>query len=129
MATQEQIEKVLQEVDDVIHAQLKKLGPLAGLAVGIVHRGELIYTFNTGFADIKTRTPITSDTVFRIMSISKTFTAVALMQLWEQGKFQLDDPVNQHLKAIRVEHPAVTHRRSAFGTCLPTRPVSANCAR
>ena len=105
MATQTQIEKVLQEADGVIRAHVKKLGPLAGLAVGIVHQGKLIYTFNSGFADIKTRTPVTADTVFRIMSISKTFTAVALMQLWEQGKFQLDDPVNQHLKAMRVEHP------------------------
>lgn len=105
MATQEQVNKVLQEADKIIRAHVKKLGPLAGLAVGIVHQGKLIYTFNTGFADIKTRTPVTSDTVFRIMSISKTFTAVALMQLWEQGKFQLDDPINQHLKAIRVEHP------------------------
>lgn len=107
MATQEQIEKVLRETDELLRAQVKKLGPLAGLAVGIVHQGQLVYTFNTGFADIKSHTPVTADTVFRIMSISKTFTAVALMQLWEQGKFQLDDPVNQHLKAIRVEHPAV----------------------
>jgi CubicO group peptidase (beta-lactamase class C family) len=103
--TQEKIDTVLQTADDIIRAHVKKLGPLAGLAVGIVHHGELVYTYNSGFADIKHDTPVTSDTVFRIMSISKTFTAVALMQLWEQGKFQLDDPVNQHLKAIRVEHP------------------------
>jgi len=103
--TQANIDTVLQAADGLIRAHVKKLGPLAGLAVGIVHHDELVYTYNSGFADIKRGTPITADTVFRIMSISKTFTAVALMQLWEQGKFQLDDPVNQHLKAIRVEHP------------------------
>ncbi len=105
MVTKEQVDKVVQEADGLIQAHIKKLGPLAGLAVGMVHAGELVYTFNSGFADIKTRTPVTSDTVFRIMSISKTFTAVSLMQLWEQGEFQLDDPINQHLKGMRVEHP------------------------
>lgn len=105
MPTKKQIDKVLHEADSIIQAQVKKLGPLAGLAVGIVHRGELIYTHNTGFADIRTRRPITSDTIFRIMSISKTFTAVAVMQLYERGKLGLDDPVNDHLKAIKVEHP------------------------
>ncbi len=105
MVTKAQVDKVVQEADGVIQAHIKKLGPVAGLAVGIVHNSELVYTFNYGFADIKTQTPVTSDTVFRIMSISKTFTAVSLMQLWEQGKFQLDDPINQHLKGIRVEHP------------------------
>jgi CubicO group peptidase (beta-lactamase class C family) len=74
MPTKKHIDKVLQEADGIIRAHIKKLGPLVGLAVGIVRRGELVYTHNSGFADIKARRPITSDTVFRIMSISKTFT-------------------------------------------------------
>jgi CubicO group peptidase (beta-lactamase class C family) len=103
--TREQIDSVLKEADHVIGGHVRKLGPLAGLAVGIVHGGNLIYTYGSGFADLKTQTPVNADTIFRIMSISKTFTAVALMQLWEQGKFQLDDPANAHLRTLRVEHP------------------------
>lgn len=105
MPTKKHVQSIISQADDLIFEHYNKLGPLPGLAVGIVHKGELVYTYNSGFADLNTRRPITSDTIFRIMSISKTFTAVALMQLWEQGKFQLDDPVNRHLKSIRVEHP------------------------
>ncbi|MCJ7624545.1 MAG: beta-lactamase family protein, partial [Anaerolineaceae bacterium] len=68
-----------------------------------------------GYADIKKEKPVTMDTVFRIMSISKTFTGFGIMQLWEQGKFDLDDPVNPHLKLMKVLHkdpkaPAITFR-------------------
>ena len=66
-STQANIDTVLQTADGIIRAHVKKLGPLAGLAVGIVHHGELVYTYNSGFADIKRGTPVTSDTVFRIM--------------------------------------------------------------
>src|SRR5208282_5563537 len=58
--------------------------------------------------------PITLDTSFRIGSISKTLTAIGLMQLHQQGLFQLDDPVNNFLSAYKIEQPrsapAVTFR-------------------
>ena len=44
------------------------------------------------------------ETVFRIGSISKTFTTAGIMQLWEQGKLDLDDPVNDYLKDYKVLH-------------------------
>ena len=88
---------------------------LPGAAVGIVRDGELIYAKGFGLADFKEQRPVTADTVFRIGSISKTFTAIGLMQLWEQGKFDLDDPVNDYLKAFQIQHsdpnaPPVTFR-------------------
>ena len=45
---------------------------------------------------------MTEDTVFRIGSITKTFTAVAVMQLWEQGLIELDAPANEYLRAYRL---------------------------
>ena len=88
---------------------------LPGLAVGVVHEGKLVYSRNFGYADIEHETPVTGDTIFRIMSISKTFTSIAIMQLWEQGKFDLDDPVNPFLKSLKVVHkdlnaPQITFR-------------------
>ena len=59
--------------------------PAAGLALGVIRDGELEFFSGHGLADIESATPVTQDTVFRIGSITKTFTGVALMQLWEQG--------------------------------------------
>src|SRR5918992_2858055 len=88
--------------------------PLAGLAVGVVRDGELVYERGLGFADVNARRQVTADTVFRIGSISKTMTAIAVVQLVEQGRVGLDDPVNEHLRGYRVEHrpgsPPVTIR-------------------
>ena len=56
-----------------------------GLAVGVVRNGGLEFFHGHGVADIASNTPITEDTVFRIASITKTFTAIAVMQLCEQG--------------------------------------------
>jgi CubicO group peptidase (beta-lactamase class C family) len=76
--------------------------PAVGLAVGIVRDGRLGSFAAHGFADIPTRRAVTRDTVFRIASITKTFTAVAVMQLWEQGLVDLDTPANGYLRAFQL---------------------------
>lgn len=76
--------------------------PAVGLAVGVVHNGSLEFFYGHGLADIGSNTPITEDTVFRIGSITKTFTAIAVMQLWEQGLIDLDAPANDYLRAYRL---------------------------
>ena len=68
--------------------------PAVGLAVGVVRNGGLEFFHGHGLADIASNTPVTGDTVFRIGSITKTFTAIAVMQLWEQGLVDLDAPAN-----------------------------------
>jgi CubicO group peptidase (beta-lactamase class C family) len=76
--------------------------PTAGLAAGVVHGGSLAWFHGHGFADIRARTPVTEDTVFRIASITKTVTAIAVMQLEEQGLVDLDAPANEYLRAVRL---------------------------
>jgi CubicO group peptidase (beta-lactamase class C family) len=108
------IEKVLKQVDETIVSAMNKHA-LPGLAAGIIHADEVIYAKGFGVADAARERAVTADTVFRIGSISKTFTAIGVMQLWEQGAFKLDDPVNSYLKRIRIQHrdpnaPPVTIR-------------------
>ena len=108
------ISKTIGELDEIL-IQWKNEYNLAGLAAGVVQDGELVYVKGFGQADIKQNIPVTADTVFRIGSISKTFTAIGIMQLYEQGRFDLDDPINQHLKSYQVKHrdpgaPPVTIR-------------------
>jgi len=68
-----------------------------GLTVGIVCHGKVIYTNTFGFADVHQKKATSLTTCYHIASISKTFTATAIMQLTERGKVQLDDKVSKHL--------------------------------
>lgn len=108
------ISKILSGLDESIIKDMNAYA-LAGLAVGVIYDGELVYSKDFGFSNIEEKKPVTADTIFRIASISKTFTGIAIMQLVEQGKINLDDPVNQHLRAYKVLHrdtgaPPVTIR-------------------
>ena len=73
-----------------------------GLAVGVIRNGSLEFFNGHGLADIASNAPITEDTVFRIGSITKPFTAIAVMQLWEQGLIDLDAPANDYLRAYEL---------------------------
>ena len=79
---------------------------LPGVAVGVVANQELVWSRGFGFADIATARPMSSDTKFRMASHSKLFTATAIMQLREQGKIQLDDPVSKYLPWFQVKSAA-----------------------
>jgi CubicO group peptidase (beta-lactamase class C family) len=76
--------------------------PAVGLAIGVIRNGRLESFHGQGLADIASNTPVTKDTVFRIASITKTFTAIAVMQLWEQGLVDLDAPANDYLRAYKL---------------------------
>jgi CubicO group peptidase (beta-lactamase class C family) len=112
--TETTFEKDLQIIDQaVIKVMNEELLP--GLVLCLVKEGQPIHKRCFGLADITNNIPMTPDTAFRIASITKTFTAIGLMQLWEQGKFQLDDPVNDYLKDYQVvnkdpQAPPVTFR-------------------
>ncbi|UNO44389.1 beta-lactamase family protein [Streptomyces sp. MST-110588] len=75
---------------------------VGGLALGVVHDGRLEHFVGHGFADMARRVPVGQDTVFRIASLSKTFTAVAVMQLRERGLVDLDAPAEDYLSAYRL---------------------------
>lgn len=83
-------------------AEILNRWPAGGLALGVVRNGSLDWFHGHGLADIASKTPVTEDTVFRIGSISKTFTAVAVMQLSEQGLVDLDAPAAYYLRAYRL---------------------------
>jgi CubicO group peptidase (beta-lactamase class C family) len=83
-------------------AQVLDRWPCAGLAVAVITDGGLTWFHGQGLADVLAKTPITEDTVFRIASLTKTFTAVAVMQLWEQGLVDLDAPANDYLRTFRL---------------------------
>ena len=76
---------------------------LPGVAVGVIADQELVWSHGFGFADLKAKIPMTASTKFRMASHSKLFTATAMMQLREQGKVRLDDPVSKYLPWFQVK--------------------------
>jgi CubicO group peptidase (beta-lactamase class C family) len=78
---------------------------LPGMVVGVVSDQKLVWARGFGLANVAGRIPMTPNTKFRMASHSKLFTATAIMQLREQGKLHLDDPVSKHLPWFAVASP------------------------
>ncbi|WP_312161780.1 serine hydrolase domain-containing protein [Phenylobacterium sp.] len=80
-------------------------GWTAGGVVAAMRQGEVVFARGYGLANLETGTPIASDSVFRIGSITKQFTAAAVLLLAEDGKLSLDDPVSRRLAQFPAEDP------------------------
>jgi D-alanyl-D-alanine carboxypeptidase len=78
---------------------------LPGMVVGVVSDQKLVWAKGFGLANVAGNAPMTPQTKFRMASHSKLFTATAIMQLREQGKLRLDDPVSKHLSWFAVTSP------------------------
>ncbi len=78
---------------------------IPGLAVGVVYDRRLVYARGFGYADLEKKTPVTPQSLFRIASNSKTFTATAVMQLRDEGKLRLDDPIDKYLQDFSIGNP------------------------
>ena len=72
-------------------------GQLAGITTLVARHGKVVYADAYGVRDLATRKPVASDTIFRIASMTKPIVGVAMMMLWEQGRWSLDDPVTKHI--------------------------------
>jgi CubicO group peptidase (beta-lactamase class C family) len=83
-------------------------GKLAGASVSLMRCGVLAYAKVAGMADIARGLPMAADTLFRIKSMTKPLTAVAALTLYEEGRFQLDDPLSRFL-------PCFANQRVALG--------------
>jgi len=81
---------------------------LAGVTTLVARHGKVVLFDAYGVQDLETKTPIAKDTIFRIASMTKPIAGVAMMMLWEQGKWTLDDPVAKHIPefaSLKVSTP------------------------
>jgi CubicO group peptidase (beta-lactamase class C family) len=83
-------------VEDLLARQFESLGS-PGLAAGIVQGDELIWSGGFGVSDLETGHTPNSRTIARVASITKTFTATAILQLRDEGRLTLDDPLTTHI--------------------------------
>jgi D-alanyl-D-alanine carboxypeptidase len=98
---------LLPQIEQQIEQHVSRTGT-PGLAFGIVRGGALVWSRGFGFADIAANRAPDADTLFRVGSITKTFTATALVQLRDAGKLSLDDPLVKHI-------PEFSTAQSRFG--------------
>jgi CubicO group peptidase (beta-lactamase class C family) len=78
---------------------------LPGATAGVVHDGRLVWSGSAGFADVGSRVVADPSTLHRIASITKTFTATAILQLRDDGVLGLDDPAVEHIPELAAAQP------------------------
>src|SRR5262245_5775310 len=83
-------------IDDYLRAEMTKRR-IPGLALAVVRGGSVVKLKGYGFANLEHEVPVTPDTVFELASVTKQFTATAIVLLAEEGKLQLDDPIGWHI--------------------------------
>src|ERR1700744_244932 len=99
---------------DAFHAEVDK-GAIPGAVVLIARQGKVAYCEAFGFRDRENKQPMRTDAIFRIASMSKPITSVAVMMLVEEGKIQLLDPVSKYLPEFKGVQVGIEKFSSATG--------------
>jgi len=97
------------DVDEYVQGEMQKR-QIPGLALAVVRNGEIVMARGYGFARVELGIAVTPSTRFRLASITKQFTATALMLLVQEGKVGLDDSITEHLNEVPDSWAAVTLR-------------------
>ena len=92
---------------DAIGARALASGTTAGLSIAVVRGGDIVYARGFGLSDIAAKAPVTASTPFAIGSISKQFTAAAILLLANDGKLSIDDPLSTYVRGFP---PTITLR-------------------
>ena len=102
----------LQRLNKIMHSLVDE-GKLAGVQTAIIRNGSIGHYDTYGYADLDSKTPLKDDSIFRIYSMTKPIVSVALMMLYEEGKFLLDDPVHKYIpefKNLKVHKSLLPNR-------------------
>ncbi|XP_074090437.1 serine beta-lactamase-like protein LACTB, mitochondrial isoform X2 [Macrotis lagotis] len=110
----ERFSRAIESSRDLLHRIKDEVGA-PGIVVGVSVDGREVWSEGLGFADIENRVPCKPETVMRIASISKSLTMVAIAKLWEEGRLDLDIPVQKYVpefpeKEYEGEKVSVTTR-------------------
>src|SRR5215831_1005552 len=116
----------LARVGDYLREQVAQ-GKIPGAALLIQQHGKPVYHELIGLRDVATKEPMTDDTIFRLFSMTKPITSVVAMQLIEEGKMSLDDPVAKYIPSfanvkVGVEKKADDGKTTTLDLVTPNRP-------
>jgi CubicO group peptidase (beta-lactamase class C family) len=110
----------LARIDQWLEAQVKQES-IPGVVVLIIRNGKIAYHKAFGYKDISSKTALKKDDIFRIASQSKAITSLAVMMLYEEGKFLLDDPVSKYIPEFKS--PKVLTAFQSSDTTYTTEPA------
>ena len=99
-------------------------GKLPGLLVAVMRKGELAFAEAYGKADVERNKPVRPDTIYRIYSMTKPLTSTAIMMLYEEGRFQLDNPISKFIPAFANQRVAVGGSRGKIDTVPAERDIT-----
>ena len=114
----------LERITAHLNAAYIEPGKIAGCQVLVSRHGQPAYFRSLGLMDRERQKPMADDTIFRIYSMSKPITSVALMTLYEQGHFQLNDPVHRFIPEWREQKVWVSGDADAMELTLPESPMT-----
>ncbi|MDJ1504510.1 serine hydrolase domain-containing protein [Xanthocytophaga agilis] len=109
------IKKAIPVIEELYKGYAEK-NNFPGFVFGVVVDGNLIYADYTGYTDLKKKTVVNTKSVFRIASMTKSFTAMAILKLRDKGKLNLDDPVSKYIpqfakvQTLTKDSPPITIR-------------------
>ena len=110
----------LARIDSLIEPLVAK-GALPGVVVFLARHGQIVMYQAYGYRDTETRAPLRRDDIFRIASQSKAITSLAVMMLWEEGRFGLDDPIERYIPEFA--NPKVLTKFNAADSSFETTPA------
>jgi CubicO group peptidase (beta-lactamase class C family) len=113
----------LARVSDYLRHEVAT-GKIPGAVLLIQQHGRPIFLENFGVRDIESKTPMSSDMIFRLYSMSKPVTSVAAMMLVDDGRLSLDDPLSKFIPAFAEAKVAVEAREANGETTLTTEPLA-----
>jgi CubicO group peptidase (beta-lactamase class C family) len=114
----------INRITDHLNRSYIEPGKIAGCQTLVARHGHVAYFKSFGLMDRERRKPMADDTIFRIYSMTKPIASVALMTLYEQGHFQLNDPVSRFIPAWREHKVWVSGEGANMQTVAPERPMT-----
>ena len=114
----------LERITDHLTRHYIDPSKIAGCQTLVARHGHVAYYRPLGFLDLERRRPMADDTIFRIFSMTKPITSVALMTLYERGYFQLNDPVHRVIPEWRDMMVYVSGEGERMQTRAPIRPMT-----
>ena len=113
----ERKENEFKNLETEIQETVDKLN-VVGLSISVIENNKISYSQGFGYADIDKNIKTDTNTIYRIASISKSITASAIMKLYEEGKFKLDDDINDYLNGFEVRNPNFPDEKITFRMLL-----------